>query len=111
MELQGKPYKLTRNPFIYSPGVGYFPEGSQRLLVDSDVINFGKESLETMRNEIYARHGYIFKNKIQRMEFEAADWYIPYSADVKDQLSSIEKKNIGFIKKFEKYAKDDDFGR
>jgi hypothetical protein len=111
MELQLKTYSLTRNPFIYSPDVGYFPQASQRLLVDSDVNNLDKETLETMRNEIYAKRGYIFKNRYQRMQFETQDWYIPCSIDVKDSLNNIEKKNVAFIKKFEKFAKDDDFGR
>ena len=72
-----------------------------------------KGELETMRNEIFARHGYCFKRKAQRELFEDKDWYIPNTVDVKKDLTEIEKKNIALIKRFEKYAEEygDDFGR
>jgi hypothetical protein len=107
-----KTYRLTRKAFVYSPAVGEYPEASERLLVDSDVNNYYKEELATMRNEIYARHGYCFKNDDVRMQFNEVLWYVPHSIDVRKELTSIEKKNIELIKRYEKNAKeDDDFGR
>jgi len=66
-----------------------------------------------IRNEIYARHGYCFKNSSEMVFFVSQDWYVPVSGDVKSELTVIEKKNIPFILKHEKYAKahDEDYGR
>ena len=109
----GKEYRLTRKEFAYRTDVGNYPEASQRELKEDDVENMMKTDLETMRNEIYARHGYCFKKKEMRSMFEYQDWYIPNSTDIRAQLTPIEKKNIELIKRYEKYADDygDDFGR
>jgi hypothetical protein len=107
-----KSYTLQRKIFTYSPDWGDYPQASQRLLVDSDVNNVYKEDLEQMRNTIFARHGYCFKDAGWRTVFEYSDWYIPYSTDVMNDLTNIEKKNISLIKKYEKTAKEDiDFNR
>lgn len=108
-----KDFQLQRRAFKYLTTTGDYPQASQRLLKDDDVNNLMKEQLETMRNEIFARHGYCFKRKAQRELFEDKDWYIPNTVDVKKDLTDIEKKNIALIKRFEKYAEEygDDFGR
>ena len=59
-----------------------------------------------MRNEIFARHGYCFKKKELRQQFETEDWYVPNTVDIKGFLTEIEKKNIALIKRYEKYAED-----
>lgn len=108
-----KDFTLHRREFRYLQDVGQYPEASKRLLVEDDVNNLAKEELETMRNEIFARHGYCFKKKNLRENFEDKDWYIPNTVDVKKDLTPIEKKNIALIKKFEQYAEEfgDSFGR
>jgi hypothetical protein len=108
-----KDFSLTRNSFKYLADVGMFPQSSKRLLKEADVENMLKEDLEIMRNEIFARHGYCFKKKHLREQFEDKDWYIPNSVDIKNDLTEIEKKNIALIKKYEKYAEEygNDFGR
>ena len=107
-----KEYKLDRKAFVYSPDAGTYP-ASKRLLKEADVNNLTKQELEKMRNEIFARHGYCFKKKALRADFEYQDWYVPNTADVKNILTDIERKNISLIKKYEKYAEDygDEFGR
>jgi hypothetical protein len=106
-------YKLVRREFQYRTDVGGYPEASQRELKPEDVENMEKYELELMRNEIFARHGYCFKKKILREEFEEEEWYIPNNTDVRAKLTPIEKKNIELIKRYEKYAEDygDEFGR
>ncbi|MEP7237692.1 MAG: YARHG domain-containing protein [Ferruginibacter sp.] len=108
-----KDFSLQRKAFRYLMDVGEYPQASKRLLKEDDVNNLMKEDLETMRNEIFARHGYCFKKKNLRELFEDKDWYIPNTVDVKKDLTDIEKKNIALIKHFEKYAEEygDDFGR
>lgn len=108
-----KSYTLSRKKFAYDPAVGDYPEASQRLLKPKDVENLYKEDLEFMRNEIFARHGYCFKKKHLRQQFEMQDWYVPNTVDIKGFLTDIEKKNIELIKRYEKYADEygDEYGR
>jgi hypothetical protein len=108
-----KIYTLQRQAFKYRIDAGDYPQASQRLLKAADVENMMKSDLEFMRNEIFARHGYCFKKKHLRQQFETSDWYVPHTTDIKDALTEVEKKNIAIIKKYEKYAADygDDYGR
>ncbi len=108
-----KEYTLERKKFAYNPAVGDYPQASQRLLKAKDVENLYKQDLEFMRNEIFARHGYCFKKKHLRQEFEMQDWYVPNTVDIKGFLTDIEKKNIELIKRYEKYAEEygDEYGR
>jgi hypothetical protein len=110
---KAKEYTLQRKEFKYDPSVGFYPEASQRLLKASDVENMMKEDLEFMRNEIFARHGFCFKKKHLRQEFENEDWYVPDTVDIRGRLTEIEKKNIDLIKRYEKYAEEygDEYGR
>ena len=108
-----KEYSLQRKKFEYKADVGDFPQSSQRLLKAKDVENMMKEDLEFMRNEIFARHGFCFKKKNLRQEFEMQDWYVPNTIDIKGFLTDIEKKNIELIRRYEKYADEygDEYGR
>ena len=108
-----KEYSLQRKKFEYKTDVGTWPETSQRLLKSEDVDNIIKEDLEYMRNEIFARHGFCFKKKHLRQQFEMQDWYVPNTVDIKGFLTDIEKKNIEMIKRYEKYAVEygDEYGR
>ncbi|WP_103866264.1 YARHG domain-containing protein [Aquimarina sp. I32.4] len=87
---------------------------SSQELTNQDVENLNKGELEILRNLIYARHGYSFKNRKMRYFFDSAiDWYIPVSTDVRKELTSLENKNIELIKRYEQHAKRyyDYFGR
>jgi hypothetical protein len=87
---------------------------STTLLAKADVENMYKRDLEVMRNAIYARHGYSFKNREMRDFFDKnVDWYIPVSTDVTKELTELEKKNIALIKRYEQHAETyyDSFGR
>lgn len=108
-----KEYALQRKKFEYKMDVGNYPEASQRLLKADDVEEFPKSELEFMRNEIFARHGFCFKKKHLRQQFEMQDWYVPNTVDIKDFLTDIEKKNIEMIRRYEKYADEygDEYGR
>ena len=59
-------------------------------------------ALAVMRNEILARHGYIFPTEEWSTYFAAKSWYKPTKKDVSDELSQIEKANIQLIRHLEK---------
>ena len=137
-------YQLDRKIFEYSPqlelpeSVGWaqlyngehpeeFQDEFERLsdnvrsvnpsttrLTAADVENLYQGDLEVMRNSIYARHGYSFRNRRMRYIFDRyVDWYIPVSTDIRDELTEIELANIELIKRYEEHADKyyDVFGR
>ncbi|MEI7485090.1 MAG: YARHG domain-containing protein [Ignavibacteriota bacterium] len=82
---------------------GKYPEGSKIYLDESDlIVYYGKEELKIMRNEIFARHGYIFKTDDLKSYFSKQSWYRAERDNVDNLLSNIEKKNIATIKSAEK---------
>ncbi|MBL4704444.1 MAG: YARHG domain-containing protein [Flavobacteriales bacterium] len=106
-------YTLGKRTFEYVTGVGKWPEASERILAIEDVENLLEDELSMMRNEIYARHGYCFKNKEFRNHFEAQEWYMPMGVDIRAQLTEVEAKNIDLIYEYETYYEEyyDDYGR
>ncbi|MEO8666197.1 MAG: YARHG domain-containing protein [Ignavibacteria bacterium] len=87
---------------------------SNTLLKKENVENMFKGDLEVIRNSIYARHGYSFKNRKIRYFFDnAVDWYMPVSTDVRNELTELELKNIDMLKRYEDHAGKyyDDYGR
>lgn len=99
----GKRFELKKKEFVYNPKVGQFPMASERLLTEEDLDNMVGAELEIMRNEIYARHGYSFRNEKMRTYFADQDWYVPMGVDIRESLTDIEAKNIKIIKRFEDY--------
>jgi hypothetical protein len=81
---------------------GRFPEASLRQLTSDDLKYLSKYDLKIMRNEIYARYGYIFQTDDMRNYFNAQSWYSPRYNDVNSYLTKTEKTNIDLIKYFEK---------
>lgn len=87
---------------------------SIKELKKQDLENLYKTDMEIIRNAIYARHGYSFKNRKIRHIFDSyVEWYIPFSIDVSEELTDLEIKNIELIKRYEKHAETyyDSFGR
>ncbi|MFT4601204.1 MAG: hypothetical protein ACI857_001382 [Arenicella sp.] len=108
-----KSYELEQRTYEYDASVGKYPQASQRLLETADVENLMEDELTEMRNEIYARHGYSFKNKDWRYHFETLDWYMPTGVDIRSKLSDTEVANIELIYEYESYFQEyyDDYGR
>ena len=80
------------------------PGSDTRLLNENDLRGFSSYCLYLARNEIYARHGYIFSNQDLKDYFSTKSWYKPlYNGSTFDNnlLSSIENQNIQFILKHE----------
>lgn len=85
-----------------SGGNNYYllPHSSYAYLTYSDIAGFTKSQLRVARNEIYARHGHIFKSKDLKDYFYSQDWYVP-DPTYNGNLSTIEEYNVNFIKSFE----------
>jgi len=80
---------------------GRFPDASTSLLEISDLTGLSKQDLKIMRNEIFARHGYIFKTPEMKSYFASQSWYQPKYNNVSSMLTKVELLNVALIKKYE----------
>ena len=71
-----------------------------RTLLDGLFI----EDASQMRQEIYARHGKVFKEPWLQKYFSSFDWYKADPNFTEASLSEVEKKNIATIAAYEKSA-------
>jgi YARHG domain-containing protein len=62
------------------------------------------EDARKLRQEIYARHGKVFKDKWLQRYFQSFDWYKPNTRYTDAQLTNVEKQNINAIAAYEKKA-------
>ncbi|MEG0577890.1 MAG: YARHG domain-containing protein [Romboutsia sp.] len=90
-------YQNIRSEFI-------IPDSNVRYLTKEELSPYSKNDLAIIRNEIFARYGYIFKTKEYRDFFNTTTWYKPNPNCKGDEseLNPIEKANIKLIKTIEK---------
>jgi hypothetical protein len=62
------------------------------------------EDVQKMRDEIYARHGKVFKNEWTQKYFASFDWYKLDPKYTDASLSAVEKANLTTIAAYEKRA-------
>lgn len=71
-------------------------------LDETALQDLSAQELTYLRNSFFARKGYIFKSKELNDFFSTYDWYIlDYDATAAD-LSKTDKKNVEFIKEYQK---------
>lgn len=86
-----------------SPDYYFFPKSQSEKLLDSDVSKLNKDNLALARNEIYARHGLVFKTEVFKNYFSNKTWYKP-DPNFKQSdggFTSEEAYNIQLISKHE----------
>ncbi len=76
------------------------PNSNKVLLLEKDLYELSTSTLDYARNEIFARHGYIFKNENYKEYFSNKPWYKENSNFKESLLSEIEKKNAEFIRAY-----------
>ena len=83
----------------------FFPDSSERLLTDADVVGLSKAELQIARNEIYARHGRKFNNPDLQAWFNSCSWYngtvAPGDFDEQAVFNATELANVYFLKEKE----------
>ena len=86
---------------------------STQLFKKELVENLSKGDIYILRNLIFARHGFSFRDKNLREYFDNIDWYMPVFSEVTKELTEIEKKNVALLLRYEENAKEyyDAFGR
>ena len=82
---------------------GKFAYASLRLLSKEELSILTKSDLQIMRNEIYARYGYLFESDGDMNKyFRKQSWYNGQSKNVDIFLSDLERQNIKIIQAIEK---------
>ncbi len=89
-----------REPFVPYRNDYIFPS-DRVLLTERDLDAMSKDKIAYVRNEIYARHGYIFHQEPYKSYFEAQSWYYPDRYFDESDFSSIEMQNKTFIVEYE----------
>ena len=104
------------NASVQTPATGeyLYAESASRLLSTADVSNFqarypnsmfpGERSITQMIiNEMYARHGYIFKDQALTDYFAQKSWYIPRTADMEEiypVMNDVEQANVTLLRTY-----------
>lgn len=81
-----------------------FYDSDRRYLTNADLSSLSNWGLKLARNEIYARHGRLFKDSSLQSYFNSCSWYNGYISPDDfddDSLNSIEVYNIKLIRKYE----------
>ena len=79
---------LEENDFV-------FADSAERLLSRGEVVRLSPVLLRIARNEIYARHGYVFKDPVLDKHFRKKNWYKPGGAAI--GLTALEKANVALF--------------
>jgi hypothetical protein len=80
---------------------GRYPEGSLRPISIGELGGRGCGELKIMRNEIFARRGYIFRTPDMIDYFSRQSWYRGTARDVGGRLSPVERGNVRTIQSYE----------
>ncbi len=84
---------------------GEHPETFQRLLQTSELGKMTADQLRTMRNEVFARYGYKFKDAALSARFAKNKGYRPLLSSVDDFLSDVERENVKRLSAAEEAAR------
>lgn len=73
-----------------------------------DINHLSLLELKILRNEIFARHQYVFKDsRLSDYFLENYDWYKPdYESENNIELNTIEKQNVNLLLKYENKKED-----
>ncbi len=75
----------------------HFPQTRNAYLHDADIQGWSYSGVRYAMNEMYARHGYLFKDGPLRHQFQKFAWYQPTpaqtSATIEAQFTPIERAN------------------
>ena len=82
-----------------------FPDADKRYLSESEVRNLTLQGMNYAKNEIYARHGRMFKSPELQQYFGSKSWYngtISPESFSENIFNQYEKSNVLLISKIEK---------
>lgn len=97
------PAKFSGNIYDY-PYDYIMPDSDSTYLSASDLSQYNKSTLALIRNEIYARHGYVFNTEPFKSYFNSKSWYTPDPSfkGNDSELNNYEIQNVRTIQSVEK---------
>lgn len=102
LQNQGNTVKKILATSVTKDNYFIIPDSSTRYLTTSDLQGLSLDELEIARNEIYARHGYQFKQKKMINYFSNQSWYVRSDHEITtDDLSDLEYENVMLIQRVE----------
>ncbi len=108
MLYQAMPSATPSVAYACSDSYYILPYSDCEYISQSDLSGMDSYTLRLARNEIYARHGRLFKTDSVQEYFDCQDWYygyIPASQFDESVFNKYEEANIATIKKAEKNRK------
>ena len=87
----------TSEPEFDNSSEYILPESNTRYYMMDEVVQLPIDRLRLARSEIFARHGYIFKDEELKNYFSQWSWYEPTdisSEEVENILNDYEKQNL-----------------
>lgn len=76
----------------------------ERLLTEDDLAGFDQNTTMLARNEIFARHGRVFKTADIQTYFDAQSWYTAdpgFDENAEGALTATERANLSFLVSYE----------
>ena len=92
------------SPTPATGGTYILPDSDSRMLTEADLVNLGVRELMLARNEIFARHGFIFTTQWIQGYFLTQGWYrgtVPANQFDSSVFNSYERANIDLILRVE----------
>lgn len=78
------------------------PKSASEKLTEEDLEDLSAKELTYARNEIYARHGRVFKSDELQDYFSSKDWYDKDEDFDDHDLGGVERDNAEFISQYQK---------
>ena len=93
---------FTPDERVFVDSALYLFPSDTTYVSESDLQGLTKHEVALIRNEIFARHGYIFKTEEFKVYFDTTSWYVPNPNYSDSLLNDIERANVKFIQQYEK---------
>ena len=84
------------DPDVYTENEYILPDSDVRVLSESEIASLSNAELRIARNEIFARHGYVFNSEDLQQYFGSKTWYQP-DPSYKGALSKTEESNVTLL--------------
>ncbi|MDO4542053.1 MAG: YARHG domain-containing protein [Bacillota bacterium] len=81
---------------------GYLWPTNTCYITEADLENYSQDEVAAIRNEIYARHGYMFNKEKWQNYFAEFSWYTPNPSFSTSMFNEVENANLSTIINFEK---------
>lgn len=95
-------------PFTDTNLYGDYTFASSIPLTNAMLEQYSSKELRLIRNEIFARYGFVFKSADLQAHFNAMDWYVSIKNSRKISLTPLEKVNIQLLLNMEAIKKNEE---